>query len=246
MTAQTCSVCSACLKTFALVSVEDMLSSAELRHRFCSRLAAIADKLGSLPTSSAHAREITDGMVPCAGTTGAQKSRHQPSVLAGPSCSLRLLTPHSRCSQFSTPGEQPGDIMRCHEIVADITALADTRLRPLPCAPLLLAVRSGALGRPSRSGPARMVRRSMPPWPASRAPLVLLRLSALPTTLFLAEPRTIPTLLSPALIVTTTPATRPAWGPSLSATLSLDLIVWTVRQSGLQRRPTDVKPSCIA
>lgn len=41
---------------------------------------------------------------------------------------------------------------------------------------------------------------------------MLLRLSALPTTLFLAEPRTMAPLLSPALIVTATPARRPCVG----------------------------------
>lgn len=173
-------------------------------------------------------------MVPCAGTTGAQESRHPPLVLAGLSCSLRLLTPHSRCSQFSHPGEQPGDIMRCHEMHIDSPTLQHWQIpdcAPFPCAHPALTLRSPcapAGRRPlwaaiSRSGPAPMVRRSMPPWPASRAPLVLLRLSALPTTLFLAEPRTMAPLLSPALIVTATPARRPAWGPSLSATLSLDL-----------------------
>ena len=38
------------------------------------------------------------------------------------------------------------DIMRCHEMLADTTALADARLRPLtlyPAPPLLAAVRSG-------------------------------------------------------------------------------------------------------
>lgn len=77
-------------------------------------------------------------MVPCAGTTGAQESRHPTLVLAGLSCSLRLLTPHSRCSQFSHPGEQPGDIMRCHEMHIDSPALASTgRYQIAPPSPAL-------------------------------------------------------------------------------------------------------------
>lgn len=142
--------------------------------------------------------------------------------------------------------------MRCHETdemhidFPALARLANARLCPLPPALVLPPCTSPfALGRHHAlaQGVWFDVRcllgfLGLHPEP----PLVLLRLSALPTTLFLAEPRTMAPLLSPALIATATPARRPAWGPSLSATLSLDLIVWTVRKSYC---PTDVGP-CIA
>lgn len=189
-------------------------------------------------------------MVPCAGTTGGQESRHPSLVLAGPSCSLRLLTPHSRCSQFSPPGAPlAGPAKGCtatwrhHEMPRDAhwqsrhSSTGRYQIAPPalghPPATLQPAcwspVRSGP---PSRSGPARMVRRSMTPWPASRAPPLPLRLSALPTTLFLAEPRTIAPLLSPALIVTATPT--PCTSPCVGALFVCDAISGSHHRLGCQ------------
>lgn len=109
-------------------------------------------------------------MVPCAGTTGAQESRHLPLALAGLSCSLRLLTPHSRCSQFSHPGEQPGDIMRCHEMHIESPARANTSLRPLP----LRSPSAPAGRRPLWAAitlwPSAYGSTFDASWPASRAP----------------------------------------------------------------------------
>lgn len=160
-------------------------------------------------------------MVPCAGTTGAQESRHVSLVVAGPSCSLRLLTPHSRCGQFSHPGEQPGDIMRCHEMHfgnSDIPATGEYQIAPLSPAPspgpLPVPRPPSALGRHITLWPSAHGSTFDASWLHPEPPLMLL-------SLFGPAHHAIPgrtshhgsiALARPCKIVTATPARRPCVG----------------------------------
>lgn len=119
------------------------------------------------------------------GQRGAQENHAtRLSTWAGPSCSLRLLTPHSRCSaNFHLPGParpcparqpaQPLSLFQQSGRSANITRCQETAILAIsdcpPPWPLAPCCHPPALSRYHALAQS-VVRRSMLPWPASRAP----------------------------------------------------------------------------